>query len=246
MQYEEFSWYSDRVKRNMSIKIYGHYGVPIIVFPCQGKQSDDFSNNGMIDTLSPLINEGKIKLFCLDSNDGDTVSYKGWDKAHAAYLLEQYHQYVIEEVLPFIYLKQGGKCLPYLMGCSMGGGHASNNFFRRPELFSGFLSISGRFDLASFFDGYQNDDVYNNSPTEYMANISNDHPYINIYNSKRMIALVGQGSYEHLVLYSNYWLKDICNSKGINAWIDIKDQSFIHDWCSWKEYALHYVNLLIN
>ena len=55
MQYEEVRWYSDRLNREMRIKVYGHYGPAIIAFPCQDKQSDDFYNNGMIDVLSSFI-----------------------------------------------------------------------------------------------------------------------------------------------------------------------------------------------
>ena len=246
MQYEEVSWYSERVQRNMRIKIYGHYGAPIIVFPCQDKQSDDFFNNGMIDTLAPFIDEGRIKLFCLDSNDDETVSYSSWDKAHAAYKLEQYHQYVINEVLPFVDFKQQGKSYPYLLGCSMGGSHSANTFYRRPELFSGFLSLSGSFDIARFFGGYFNSDIYNNSPVHYLANMDSNHYYIGEYNKKKTIAVVGQGSYEDLVLYSNYWLRDICANKNINTWIDIRDTNSIHDWWSWKNYIGYYLNILIS
>ena len=100
MKYEEVCWYSDRLGRDMRIKIYGHFGPAVIAFPCQDKQSDDFSNYGMIDALSWFLENGKMKLFCLDGNDEETVSSKSWDKAHAGYMLEQYHQYLIEEVLP--------------------------------------------------------------------------------------------------------------------------------------------------
>ena len=51
MKYEEFGWYSDRLGRHMNIKIYGHYGAPVVAFPCQDKQSDDFANHGMIDKI---------------------------------------------------------------------------------------------------------------------------------------------------------------------------------------------------
>ena len=104
MKYEELSWYSDRLNREMRIKIYGHYGPAFIAFPCQDKQSDDFSNNGMIDALSYYLESGKMKLFCLDSNDDETVSSSSWDKGHAAYKLEMYHQYVVNEVIPFVIL----------------------------------------------------------------------------------------------------------------------------------------------
>ena len=60
MQYEEVCWSSSRVNRDMRIKVYGHYGVPVICYPCQDKQSDDFYNNGMIDNLADYIESGNI------------------------------------------------------------------------------------------------------------------------------------------------------------------------------------------
>ena len=65
MKYEELSWYSDRLNREMRIKIYGHYGPAFIAFPCQDKQSDDFSNNGMIDALSYYLIQMTTRLFRL-------------------------------------------------------------------------------------------------------------------------------------------------------------------------------------
>lgn len=245
MKYEEVTWFSERVQRMMRIKIYGHYGPSIIVFPCQNKQSDDFANYGMIETLSPWLEEGKFKLFCLDSIDGDTVSTDSWDKAHAGWLLDQYHQYVIYEVLPFIDICNGGHCLPYLMGLSMGGSHAAISFFRRPELFSGILSLSGQFDVAHFFGGYMNEDIYNNSPVHFLQNMDEGHPWIAKYNEKRMIFVCGQGMYEDYVLYSNFWFKDVLKEKGINAWFDILGEDNIHDWVSWKNQMLHYLPLLL-
>ena len=233
MKYEEVGWYSDRLGRYMKIRIYGHYGPAFIAFPCQDKQSDDFSNNGMIDALSWFLENGKMKLFCLDSNDDETVSSKSCDKAYAGHKLEMYHQYLIEEVLPLVYEKQGGECLPYLIGMSMGGSHASNNFFRRPELFSGFISLSGKYDVASFFDGYMDANIYNNSPVHYLRNISYSHPYINIYNTKRMISVVGRGAYEHLVLESNYEMANIAYLKGIHIDFHFWDENSVHDWSSW-------------
>lgn len=239
MKYEEVSWYSSRVNRWMNIKIYGHYGPAIIVFPCQDKKSDDFYNNGMIDNLSDYLESGKFKLYCLDSNDDETVSNPSWDKAHAAYMLDQYHEYLINEVLPFVYSKQGGYCEPLLIGASMGGSHASNNFFRRPECFSGFISLSGNFDIASFFGGYFDNNVYNNSPMHYLKNMDNNHPYINIYNNKIMCVVVGSGAFEYLAKYSNEELQRITDSKGIHVWYNFWDENSIHDWSSWK-YQLRY------
>lgn len=245
MKYEEVSWYSNRLNRMMRIKIYGHYGPSIVVFPCQNKQSDDFYNYGMIDYLSDWLNSGAFKLFCLDSIDYDTVSSSSWDKVHRAWLLDQYHQYIIYEVLPFIDSCNGGHCNPYLLGLSMGGAHASINFFRRPELFSGLLSLSGQFDVSKYFDGYMNEDVYNNSPADFINNMDDDHPWIKEYNKKRMIFVCGQGMYEECVLGSNFMFKDILARKGVHAWYDILGYDNIHDWISWKPQLRHYIPLLL-
>lgn len=245
MQYEEVSWYSDRLHREMHIKIYGHYGYPVIAFPCQDKQSDDFSNNGMINALSELIESGRMKLYCLDSNDNETVSFEGWDKGHAGYMLEQYHQYLINEVLPFVYDRQQGHCYPYLIGMSMGASHASNNFFRRPELFSGFISLSGEFNIAKFFNGYMDENIYNNSPINYLSNMNNDHPYINIYNQKTMIVCVGEGAYEYLVRDSNVQLSQIAHQKNIHIDFNFWDSNSIHDWSSWLYQLPYFLNKIV-
>lgn len=245
MKYEEVHWYSERLQREMRIKIYGHYGPAFIAFPCQNKQSDDFYNNGMIDAIYSFLEEGKMKLYCLDSNDDETVSSPSWDKAKAAHMLEMYHHYLINEVLPFIYERQGGYNEPFLIGASMGGSHASNSFFRRPELFSGFLSLSGKFDIASFFDGYFNEDVYNNSPVHYLRNMPKDHPYINIYNQKKMIVVLGKGAFEYLVNDSNYELESIAKDKEINIKFNFWDENSVHDWISWKYQLPYFLNKIL-
>ena len=230
----------------MNIKIYGHYGPAFIAFPCQNKQSDDFSNNGMIDALSYYLENGKMKLFCLDSNDDETVSSTSWDKAHASYKLEMYHQYLINEVLPYVLDRQNGYGEIYLIGCSMGASHAANNFFRRPEFFSGFIALSGKYDIASFFGGYFDENLYNNSPVHYLANMDNNHPYINIYNQKKMIVVVGRGAFEHLVLDSNYRLADIAYQKGININFNFWDENSIHDWPSWRYQMPFFIDKILS
>ena len=246
MQYEEISWYSPSVNREMRIRIYGHFGMPVIAFPCQGKQSDDFSNNGMIDALAPLINDGRMKLFCIDANDDETVSDESWDHGKAAYHLELYYHYVVDELLPFVYSKQGGPCEPFLIGASMGGSHAANQFFRRPELYSGFLALSCSFDLARFFGGHMDENVYNNSPVHYLKNMPTDHPYISIYNRKRMIVVVGDGAWEHLVKYTYHWLESITNEKGIHVEYNYWDANSIHDWPSWRYQMPYFLDRVLN
>ena len=245
MQHEEATWYSDRVHRDMNIRIYGHYGYPVIAFPCQDKGSDDFYHNGMLTALTPLIEAGRMKLFCVSTNDDVTISHKDWDHGKAAYELEQYHHYLIQEVLPFVYNKQGGFCLPLLVGASMGGTHAANHFFRRPDLFIGFISLSCSFDISRFFDGYFDDNVYNNSPIHYLKNMGWDHSYIELYRQRTMIAVVGSGNFEYLVDYTYHWLQSVTDEKGIPVQYHYWDHNSVHDWSSWNYQMPYFLNEIL-
>ena len=245
MHYKEVSWYSPHCNRDMRIKVYGHYGVPFICFPCLNKQSDDFYNNGMIDALSDFINDGRIKLFCVDTIDDENVESHSWDRGHATYMLDQYHNYIVEEVVPFVKFEQGGDAYPYLFGCSMGASHAAINFFRRPELFSGFIGLSGNYDMSYFFNDHFDSYAYNNSPVHFLENMDPSHPYINIYNSKTMIVCIGSGAFEYLVSYSNDWLKHVTDKKGINVWYNFWDNNAVHDWSSWHYEARYFISRVI-
>src|SRR6266699_259507 len=49
-------------------------------------------------------------------------------------------------------------------GASLGAYHAANIAFRHPDAVSHLISLSGSFDVSSFFDGYHDDNIYFNSP----------------------------------------------------------------------------------
>ena len=72
-----------------------------------------------------------------------------------------------------------------------------------------------------------------------------DHPYIGIYNSKRMIAVIGKGAYEWLVSDSNYELERIAKEKGINIDFNFWDENSVHDWVSWKYQMPYFLNKIL-
>lgn len=238
--------YSPCLNRNMNINVYGHYGTPILVFPCQNSMSNDFENFGMIDTLSDYIEQGKIKVFCVDSIDSETWSNKNGDPKHRTWLIEQYYYYIINEVLPIIYENCGNQKIdPIVMGCSMGANHALNFFLRRPDLFKGVLAMSGVFDSVNyFFNGYCDTNLYNNCPEQYLRNLDNNHYYINLYNQKKIILSVGQGSWEE-GLPSVRYLDYLFRQKGINAWVDYWGYDVSHDWQWWRVQIRHFLPHLL-
>lgn len=239
------SWYSNRLNREMNLRIYGHTGTPLLILPTQDSMCDNFENFGMIDTLAPQIEAGKIQLFCVDTVDKDTWSNVWGDKGWRAAYQEAYYNYLIEEVLPFIRTENGTGKLPIPVGCSLGGLHAAIVFFRRPELFGGMLSLSGVYDAKFFFDGWLNETLYNNSPVDFLANMPADHPYIQQYNQKPIILCVGQGRWEDEGRRTTAMMRDICNSKGIHIWADFWGYDVDHDWCWWKKQIVYFLPYLL-
>ena len=238
MKREHVCWLSQHLQRDMSIKIYGEGGTPILVFPTQDAMSDNFENFGMIDTLADYLDSGKIQLFCIDTVDIETWSNVWGDKEWRAHRQEAYYNYVVEEVLPFIRTKNKEGQLPIAAGCSLGGMHAAIFFLRRPELFSGILSLSGVYDAKFFFDGWLNPVLYDSSPVDFLSHMPKDHPYIKVYNEKPVILCVGQGAWEEEGRRTTAMMQDIFREKNIRAWVDFWGFDVDHDWGWWKKQIL--------
>ena len=60
-------WYSHRLNRHMGIAIYGNYGAPILAFPTSCGDEWEMEGQGMIPTLSPYLEQGRIRIFCINS-----------------------------------------------------------------------------------------------------------------------------------------------------------------------------------
>ena len=246
MRYLEHIHYSNCLERDMTIRVYGHYGRTFLVFPCQNGQSDDYQLNGMIDHLKPYIEEGKIKLICVDAIDFETFSNQYNSYEHRAYMQEQYYYYVINEVLPLIYKENNGFTLPIVTGCSMGASQAAIMFFRRPDLFGGILALSGCYDMSYFWSWWVNEHVYNNSPALFLENMDINHHYINLYNQKKMVFCVGQGNYEYYVDWSFFKLRKSIERLGIKAIMDVWGNDVDHHWYWWKKQYDYFLPLFID
>ena len=130
-------------------------------------------------------------------------------------------------------------------GCSMGAMHAANLFFRRPDLFDKVFAISGLYDSKDSFGDYMDDLVYTNSLVNYLADIPQDHYYIDMYNHRQIQIVVGQGAWEDVLLESTRWLDSVLRSKGIHAKVDYWGHDVNHDWYWWYKMVAHYVPQLL-
>jgi esterase/lipase superfamily enzyme len=219
----------------MELKIYGHYGKPMVVFPAQEGRFYDFENFGMIEAIAPFIEGGKIKVFTVDGIDGQ--SWANWN-AHPADRANRhnaYDSYIVHEVAPFIRENCGNTVQKNLAtGVSMGGYHSANFFFRHPDVFDALIAISGVYNLDLFVGDYVDDNVYFNSPISYLANM-NDPWFLNQYRKSQIVIVAGQGAWEDEMLRDTHRLKAILEAKGVPAWIDVWGHDVNHDWPWWRK-----------
>ncbi len=234
MNIEYHKWWSPNLGHDMELKIYGHYGKPMLVFPAQGGRFYEFEDFGMIEASRWFIENGKIKVFTVDSIDNQSWANWGAHPAERARRHEDYDRYIVQEVAPFI-RRHCGKSDQKLLttGCSMGGYHAGNFFFRHPDVFDGMICLSGLFQLHMFVGDYTDDNVYFNSPLYFLPNLD-DAWYLDQYRRSQIVVCVGQGAWEEPMLADARALQRILEAKNVPAWIDFWGHDVNHDWPWWR------------
>jgi esterase/lipase superfamily enzyme len=251
MHTEYHKWWSPSLGQDMELKVYGHFGKPVIVFPAQGGRFYEYEDFGMVEAIRSFIDAGRIKLFTLDSIDNQSWANWSAHPADRARRHQDYDRYIINEVAPFIRQHCGGdtgpdgygpKCLA--TGVSMGAYHAANFFFRHPDVFNALIALSGLYQLSMFVGDYSDDNVYFNSPLAYLPNL-HDPWYIDQYRQSQIVVCCGQGAWEDAMLADTYTLKRILEHKQIPAWIDIWGHDVNHDWPWWRKMAPYFLEHLV-
>ena len=250
MNIQYFKHWSKNLNREIEYKIYGTEGQGVLVFPSQDQRFYEWEDNGMISMLSPMIEAGEIHLICADSIDAETWSnglnaenpsfVSDEEKSHyheRIELHEKWYNYIVEELIPTV---NNGEQL-IVTGCSMGGYHAANFFFRRPDIFDTVIALSGLYHASYFFGDYSDELVYSNSPLDFLRWMPADHYYWDMYRHRRIICCVGQGNWEEDLLDSTRRLDTLLCEKGVPAWFDYWGHDVAHDWEWWRRQLPYFI-----
>ncbi len=233
MEGKLYTHYSSYLGREMTYKAFGRKtGRLAIAFAPQNGRYCDFENFGMVDSISKWIEDGSIYLVLADSLDELSWSNHELSGRERIENQERWYNYIIEELYPAVSKKKSGAIA---LGCSMGGFHAGNFFFRRPDKFSAMISLSGTFNASDFFGSYMDDLVYANSPSTFLPNMDENHPWMKKYRSSTIITCCGQGAWEENLLRGTRELDGILSSKNIPHFSDYWGYDVNHDWPWWQK-----------
>ncbi|WP_447642041.1 MULTISPECIES: esterase family protein [Chitinophagaceae] len=234
--YEEayHKWYSQKIGRDFEMLVFGHSGIPVVLFPTSQGRYYENKDRGMIDVMSWFLENGKIKIYCPDSIDADSWYNKAapaWVRAANHNL---YDSLILEDVLGRAFYETGHD-RAVMAGCSFGGYHAANFAFRHPDKVRAMLSMSGIFDMRMQLDGYYDDNVFYNNPVDYVPGNTDS----NLWNMQ--IAL-GTAEWDICLGY-NYEMAEILAKKHIPYWLDVEPGEK-HDWTLWLKQFPKYLSLI--
>jgi esterase/lipase superfamily enzyme len=226
----------------MGMRVYGHWGSPLLVFPTSGGDEWEYERQGMLDALGHHVEGGKVKLFCVASVNHQSWYDKGAHPRHRSYVQAMYDSYVAEEVAPFIH----GHCRTLgiaiaTTGASFGAYHAANSLFKHPDLFRRCLALSGVYDLRRFMDGDYDDNFYFNNPVDYIGGLS-DSWYLEHLAQDDIRLVTGTGPWEDAA--PTYRMSEVLWSRGIRHCVDDWGPEGGHDWPYWKRQMNEYISRL--
>lgn len=240
MHVEHHGWHSPSLGHNMNLRVYGHSGKPILVFPSQGGSLNEYEDFGMIGQIRPWIDRGEIRVITPAGLDHQTWVDFDAHPAQRARRYNDYDSYIVREVVPFIQSKAPGEGI-MTHGCSMGAYHAVNFFFKHPDLFDSVIALSGVYKLNMFIGDYMDENVYFNTPLAYLSNMT-DHATLERYRRSQIVVCVGQGAWEEPMIEDTQELRRILEAKSVPAWIDVWGHDVAHDWPWWRVMMPYFLN----
>jgi esterase/lipase superfamily enzyme len=240
MNVEYHRWWSRSLGQDMELKVYGHAGKPVVVFPCQGGRFFEYEDFGMVEACRSFVEGGAVTLVTEAGVDGQSWTNRGAHPADRARRHNDYDRYIVEEVAPFVRTLRPQASGALATGCSMGAYHSANFFFRHPDVFDAVIALSGVYKLTDFVGDYVDDNVYFNSPLLYLPGLS-DPWYLDRYRRSQIVVCVGQGAWEDQMLADTRALQAILASKDIPAWIDFWGHDVNHDWPWWRRQMPHFL-----
>ena len=229
-------WWTPNLSREFEMLAFGDGGgIPMVLFPTSfGRfyQNKDFK---LIDACARFVDAGEFTIYCPDAIDLDSFYNKAIHPADRMRTHNAFERVIVEEVFEHARRECSARRV-VVCGASLGAYHAANIAFRHPDRVSNLISLSGAFDISDFFGGYYDDNVYCNSPYDYLPNLTDPWKF------NHMGIILGTGEWDN-TRHESLRLSAILDSKGIKHFLD--DRRWCgHDWSYWRDMLPLYLGML--
>lgn len=223
---------------------YGHFGRPVLVFASDSGRAVDFEGNGLLDAVLPLVEGGRVKIYCIDSFDASSWRRRDLPLEERAREHLRFEGFVLNDVVPWIHRDCRAPIGILTTGCSFGAFHAANFALRHAEVFPEALCMSGAYDLSGIGWGERADTFYFNNPIDYAANLHGEHLDW-LRRSVSLTLVAGQGQWEDEsasgALPSTLRFAKVLGDTVIPHDLDIWGPDAAHDWPWWARQLAHHL-----
>jgi esterase/lipase superfamily enzyme len=184
----------------------------------------------MVEALKDKLENGWLQLYCVDSVDNESWYNDAVPPYTRIQRHLQYDRYITDEVVPFIRSKNADNFI-MATGCSFGAFQSVNYTFRHPEIIRKVVAMSGRYKAHSYMDGFFNDDVYYNSPIDYIGGMQ-EGEFADKIRGVEIFLIAGEYDVP-VCLHETREMATVLQSRSIPHHLDIWG-GYDHDWPAWR------------
>ncbi len=232
-------WHSPRLAQPIKLVRWGHFGVPVLLYPTAGGDAEEIERFLMIAALEPLLNAGRIKVYSTDSVAGRTWFSGDHPPAYRARMQNAFDAFVHHEVVPAIRQDCVSAEIEIIAaGASIGAFNAVAAICRHPEIFRLAIAMSGTFDLSKYMQGQISQDFYFSSPLHFLPGL--EGPLLELLKTRFVVLPTGEGDYENIA--ESWRMASSLGNKGIPNRVDPWGQDYHHDWITWREMLPRYLD----
>ena len=234
-------WFSDRLHREITLVRWGNYGAPVLVFPTAGGDAEEIERFGLVDACGPLLAEGKVKLYSVDSVAGQDMITKAGPPGHRMWLLSQFQEAVRWEVVPAIHADLGGQAH------GRAGVRGVDRRVQRggravpvPDVFGAAVGMSGTYRIEQFYDGAWSQDLYFAAPLQFLPNL--EGPQLDRLRTRRVVLAAGEGNWENIG--ESWQMAAALGARQVPNRVDNWGPQWAHDWPTWHHMLPQYLREL--
>src|SRR5436190_6547100 len=234
-------WFSERLQSDVTVVRWGVLGVPVLVFPSAGGDAEEIERHGLVNACGPLLAEGRVKLYSVDSVAGQAMMTKAGSAEHRLWLLSQFHECVRWEVVPAIHADLGGRAMDVITtGSSIGAFNAVAVLCRFPDVFSAAIGMSGTYRIERFYDEAWSQDLYFSAPLQFVPGL--DGPQLDTLRGRFAVLASGEGDWENIG--ESWRMAEVLGARGIPNRVDNWGPQWPHEWPTWHRMLPQYLREL--
>jgi esterase/lipase superfamily enzyme len=228
---EVWRWRSPHVEQDIQLVRWGHFGTPVLLFPTAGGDAEEVERFHLIGAVMPLIEAGRIKVYCTDSIAGTAWISKQHSAEYCSLLQNRFDAMIYREIVPAIRKDCDSPDIDIITtGASIGAFNAVATVCRHPDAFKLAIAMSGTYDLSKYLEGRFIQDFYFASPLHFLPGL--EGPVLDKLRQRLILLPSGEGDYEDIG--ESWRMASVLGAKRIPNRVDPWGLEWRHDWTTWR------------